>query len=221
MSQYASRRRRPELALDGLPVPRERPPLVPEKVRDGLGERERLLARHDATSGPKTPFSSRPPGLSVDTTGVPARQRFDRDGGQRLEQRRQHEQIRGRAVARDRPLSTRPANVDVPLDAGRPRHGLQLVEQRAGAANDQPRIGMRCGSTSPIASSRKRWPASGCRRLTFTSRCRLPMPSARRTRRLRALVVPREARADRRIDDARRRAAPARAHARASCRPSL
>ena len=72
-----------------------------------------------------------------------AGERLDRDRRQRLEERRQHEEIGGGAVARDDGIIDEPGKRDVTFDAGRSRRRLQLVEQRAGAADDQPRVRMR------------------------------------------------------------------------------
>ena len=99
-----------------------------------------------ATSRPKTSFSSRPPGLSAETTGVPARQRFHGDGRQRLEQRGQDEEIGGGAVAGHDAIIHEAGEGHVTLHTRGPRDGLQFVEQRAGAADHEPRVRMRRGS---------------------------------------------------------------------------
>ena len=134
-----------ELALDGSRASaRGRAPLVLEEVADRGGQRHRLLPRaRRATSSPNT-------SLQLDAARVVGRdhrraggQRLDRDRRQRLEQRRQHEQIGGGAVARDRGVVHQAGERDVPLDARRSRDASQLAEQRPGAADHQPRVGVR------------------------------------------------------------------------------
>ena len=127
--------------------------LCVQEVADRRGERERLFARDERDVGAEDSFSSSPPGLSAREHRRAARQRLDRDGRQRLENRRQHEQIGGRAVAGDDGVVHQARERHVPL-ARRPiAPTLQLVEQRSRAADHETRVGV-VRITSFIASSK-------------------------------------------------------------------
>ena len=106
-----------------------------------------------------------------------ARQRLDRNGRQRLEERRQDEEIGRRAVSCHERIVHQPGKCDVPLDARRSRAAACSSSRSAPVPQITSRVSGCVRMTSFIASIRYRWPASGCSRLTLTSRCRFVMPS--------------------------------------------
>ena len=131
-------------------------------------QRRRVLARHHRHVVPRrSPPSSTPPGLSVETTGVPQAERLQRDRRRRLQLGREHEQVGGGLRgARPRRSATRPRKRTA---SSRPRRVACALS--AASCSPVPAIRRRASGrsrrTSAIASSSVAWSASGCSRFTL------------------------------------------------------
>ena len=91
------------------------------------------------TSGPNTSFSSRPPGLSLDSTGVPDASASTATVGS-ASRIYGSTTVGGGAIARDRRVIDHPGKRDMAFDPADRATDLRFFEHLACAADDEPRV---------------------------------------------------------------------------------
>ena len=139
---------------------RARAALVFEESNDRQAQGDGLLARHDRHIGPEDVVQLDAAWIVGRDHGRACRQRLDGDGGQRLQPGRQHEQIRGRAVCGDCGVVDQAGERHVAFHSTRSGGGFELLQQRTGSADDQPRVGVdahdvaQCRQEIPLARQR-------------------------------------------------------------------
>ena len=115
---------------------------IGQAIRQRRGEAGAVLARHHRDVVAEQAVQLDAAGMVRAHDRRAAGQRLDRDGGQRLEQRRQHEHVGGAVVVGDNLVVDEPGEADVRRDAERRRLRLELGAQRAGAADHQLGVGV-------------------------------------------------------------------------------
>ena len=191
--------RRAELALDRVARVLARAALLEQERDDGPRERQRLFARDERDVAAEDVVELEPAGVVGGDDRRAAGERLDRNGRQRLENRRQDEEIGCGAVAGHDGIIHEPGKRDVTFDACRSRRRLQLAEERAGSADHQPGVGVRADDLVHRLDQ-EALPGERMQALHVHQQVAVGDPQRLAGRRLRRLVVPRELRTDRRID---------------------